>query len=83
MAQAGEGRPGGVWQPAGGGDQLVQRGALVSREQAGYQRLLGHGSEQPDAGDFREEPGAGKPPARICEGEAEWPSYSTANEVPT
>jgi hypothetical protein len=34
---------------------------------------------RPDAGDFREEPGAGKPPARICEGEAEWPSYSTAN----
>ena len=34
-------------------------------------------SERPDAGDFREEPGAGKPPARICEGEAEWPSYST------
>jgi hypothetical protein len=32
-----------------------------------------------DAGDFREEPGAGKPPARICEGKAEWPSYSTAN----
>jgi hypothetical protein len=25
----------------------------------------------------REEPGAGNPPARICEGEAEWPSYST------
>jgi hypothetical protein len=25
-----------------------------------------------------EEPGAGKPQARICEGEAEWPSYSTA-----
>ena len=23
------------------------------------------------------EQGAGKPPARICEGEAEWPSYST------
>ncbi|MGY3387554.1 hypothetical protein ACVWW6_000145 [Bradyrhizobium sp. USDA 3311] len=22
-------------------------------------------------------PGAGKPPARICEGKAEWPSYST------
>ena len=30
-----------------------------------------------DAGYFREEPGAGKPHARICEGEAEWPSYST------
>lgn len=25
----------------------------------------------------RGEPGAGKPPARICEGKAEWPSYST------
>jgi hypothetical protein len=46
-------------------------------------RLRGFGSltpghrERPDAGDFREEPGAGKPPARICEGKAEWPSYST------
>jgi hypothetical protein len=29
------------------------------------------------AGHFREEPGAGNPPARICEGEAEWRSYST------
>ena len=28
----------------------------------------------------REEPGAGKPPARICEGEAEWPSYSTTTD---
>lgn len=28
-------------------------------------------------GDLREEPGAGKPHARICEGKAEWPSYST------
>ena len=28
-------------------------------------------------GDFQEEPGAGKPHARICEGEAVWPSYST------
>ena len=32
---------------------------------------------QLDAGYFREEPGAGKPHARICEGEAEWISYST------
>ena len=32
---------------------------------------------QHDAGYLREEPGAGKPHARICEGEAEWPSYST------
>jgi hypothetical protein len=31
-----------------------------------------------DAGDVQEEPSAGKPHARICEGEAEWPSYSTA-----
>ena len=30
-----------------------------------------------DAGYLWEEPGAGKPPARICEGDAEWPSYST------
>ena len=30
-----------------------------------------------DACDLREEPSAGKPHARICEGEAEWPSYST------
>src|SRR5438270_5343682 len=37
-------------------------------------------NERPDAGDFREEPGAGKPPARICEGEAEWPSYSTRTQ---
>jgi hypothetical protein len=28
-------------------------------------------------GDPREEPSAGKPHARICEGEAEWLSYST------
>ena len=34
-----------------------------------------------DAGYFREEPGAGKPHARICEGEAEWPSYSTTTRV--
>ncbi len=27
-----------------------------------------------------EEPGAGNPHARICEGEAEWPSYSTTIE---
>jgi hypothetical protein len=26
---------------------------------------------------FREEPCAGKPPARTCEGGAKWPSYST------
>lgn len=26
---------------------------------------------------FREEPDAGKPHVRICEGEAEWLSYST------
>ena len=36
---------------------------------------------QPDAGYFREEPGAGKPPARICEGRAKWPSYSTTAAV--
>jgi hypothetical protein len=35
-----------------------------------------------DADDFREEPGAGKPHARICEGEAEWPSYSTTTHHP-
>lgn len=45
-------------------------------------RLFWHAAQPgrqggPDAGDFREEPGAGKPHARICEGEAEWPSYST------
>ncbi len=33
--------------------------------------------ERPDAGDVREEPGAGKPQARICKGGAEWPSYLT------
>jgi hypothetical protein len=32
--------------------------------------------------DLREEPSAGKPHARICEGEAEWPSYSTATHFP-
>ncbi|TCR70971.1 hypothetical protein EV561_1371, partial [Rhizobium sp. BK376] len=32
------------------------------------------------AGYSREEPGAGNPPARICEGEAEWHSYSTTIE---
>ena len=31
----------------------------------------------PDAGNFREEPDARKPHARIWEGKAEWPSYST------
>jgi len=40
-------------------------------------------------GDLREKPYAGKPPVRICEGEAEWPSYSTspqdksATEIPS
>lgn len=29
----------------------------------------------------REEPGAGNPPARICEGESQWLSYSTAAVV--
>jgi hypothetical protein len=38
--------------------------------------IPGH-HERPNAGNFREEPGAGKPHARICEGEAKWPSYST------
>jgi RNA polymerase sigma factor (sigma-70 family) len=31
-----------------------------------------------DVGGLREEPDAGKPHVRICEGEAEWLSYSTA-----
>ena len=41
-----------------------------------------HGSLTPgpherlDVGNSREEPGAGKPQARIYEGKAEWPSYS-------
>jgi len=40
--------------------------------------LCTHGHhEQLDAGYLREEPVAGKPHARICEGKAEWPSYST------
>jgi hypothetical protein len=30
-----------------------------------------------DLGKPQEEPSAGKPPARICEGEAEWLNYST------
>ena len=42
--------------------------------------ILGHHARH-DAGYFREEPGAGKPPARICEGEAKWPSYSTTTGV--
>src|SRR6266516_2334065 len=33
-------------------------------------------------GNLREEPSAGKPHARICEGEAEWLSYSTIPPVP-
>ena len=32
-----------------------------------------------DVGYLREEPGAGKPHARICEGEAEWLIYSTTS----
>jgi len=34
------------------------------------------------AQDLREETSAEKPHARICEGEAEWPSYSTRNLTP-
>jgi len=34
-----------------------------------------------DSGYLREEPSAGKPHARICEGEAEWLSYSTATSA--
>ena len=45
-------------------------------------RFPSHGSLTParlahDSGYLREEPSAGKPHARIREGEAEWPSYST------
>ena len=36
---------------------------------------------QHDAGHLQEEPGAGQPHARICEGEAEWPSYSTTTAL--
>lgn len=53
----------------------------MTRPRACSCRTLGsltHGRRaRPDAGDLREEPGAGKPHARIREGEAEWPSYST------
>ena len=49
-AQAGERGAGGVWQPAGGGDQLVQRGTLLPREQSRDQRLLGAGSKREWAG---------------------------------
>lgn len=42
---------------------------LVSRIRARHDVL--------SRGYLREEPYAGKPPVRICEGEAEWPSYST------
>ena len=45
-AQAGERCPGGVRQPAGGGDQLVQRGALPPPKQARDQRLLGAGTKR-------------------------------------
>src|SRR5438128_866668 len=34
-------------------------------------------SGEPNRGHLREEPYAGKPHVRICEGKAEWPSYST------
>ena len=44
--QAGERRPGGVRQPAGGGDQLVQRGTLLAPAQPRDQRLLGAGAKQ-------------------------------------
>jgi hypothetical protein len=30
----------------------------------------------------QEEPSAGKPPARICEGDAEWLNYSTTTRMP-
>jgi hypothetical protein len=33
------------------------------------------------SGKPQEEPSAGKPPARICEGEAEWLNYSTEESV--
>ncbi len=33
--------------------------------------------ERSDASNFQEEPGAGKPPARSCEGQSRMPSYST------
>ena len=56
---------------------LVRR----SDRHASLSRVLDHsslgGGYADDAGHPREEPGAGKPHARICEGEAEWPSYST------
>ena len=34
-----------------------------------------------DLGKPQEEPSAGKPPARICEGEAEWLNYSTTTRI--
>lgn len=45
-----------------------QCGSLVLGRSNGY-----------GASDLRGEPSAGKPHARICEGEAAWPSYSTIN----
>jgi hypothetical protein len=50
----------------------VRRRPLSSRLLRGPESLLRHA-----LGDPREEPSAGKPIAQICEGEAEWLSYST------
>ena len=50
-----------------------------------FLHLESHTSRDPclyALGNLREGPGAGKPHARICEGEAEWPSYSTGSVQP-
>ena len=50
-----------------------------------FQTLVSHtraSRETLSRGYFHEEPYAGKPPVRICEGEAEWPSYSTTPVAP-
>lgn len=51
---------------------------LTARFPCQLHASLAHGRRRGfDAGYSREEPGAGNPHARICEGEAKWPSYST------
>src|SRR3954462_8774766 len=49
----------------------------VSPSQRHESRTRARSGER-NRGDLREEPYAGKPHVRICEGKAEWPRYSTA-----
>jgi hypothetical protein len=49
---------------------------LTARSNSAHHSHMGAGADMTPV-TLREEPGAGDPPARICEGKAEWPSYST------